>query len=168
MARDTSSSPREQADCRDSFFVPERRPRASALQKLCVSVGGELTAWEESHGVRKRKRRRADQSKHDQMVEAVLCNALHCHLKTPDTAVAVSLGRQRGSRYEPPPYAPMLSLLTALGETASASSMWRRGHARSTDAAVGPLSSLHSSSSCGLVVSASRTLGAAPAASRLS
>lgn len=105
MAQDTPVAASEQL-LRDAFFVPERRARARTLQALLADTKRELAAWEASHSVRERQRKRSDQAKHEQMVEAILCNALHCHLRSPHAAVAVSLGRERGSRYEPPPYAP--------------------------------------------------------------
>ncbi|HWK38442.1 MAG TPA: hypothetical protein VNR88_05960 [Hyphomicrobium sp.] len=49
------------------------------------------------------------------MVEAIVCDALHCHLNDSTISVAVSLGRQQRSRYEPRPYEPMKELLTRLG-----------------------------------------------------
>src|SRR5262249_52621536 len=77
----------------------------------------ELAEWETCHSTRRRRRKVADRGIHDRMVEAILCNAIHCDLATPDTAIVVSLGRQRRSRYEPAPYAPMWTLLSALGQT---------------------------------------------------
>lgn len=49
------------------------------------------------------------------MLEAILCDTLHGALSQPKEHVAVSLGRQRVSRYEPPPYAPMKKLVESLG-----------------------------------------------------
>jgi hypothetical protein len=49
------------------------------------------------------------------MVEALVCEAVRRDLLNPGGTVAVSLGRQRKSRYVPAPYAPMRHLLAALG-----------------------------------------------------
>jgi hypothetical protein len=49
------------------------------------------------------------------MVEALVCEAIRRELLVPGGTVALSLGRERKSRYIPAPYAPMRALLTALG-----------------------------------------------------
>src|SRR5262245_50007957 len=116
MARDLPGATGGRYIQRDRFFVPERRARSGSVRDLIVAAVGELNKWEARRGTRRRRRREADRARHDSIVEAVLCNALHCHLIAPDAAVAVSLGRQRRSRYEPSPYAPMWTLLSALGE----------------------------------------------------
>lgn len=106
MALDVALAASEQLVKSDNFFVPERRARAGVLQALVGAATRELGEWEAQHGARHRQRKQADQAKHERIVEAILSNALHCHLLSTGAAVAVSLGRERGSRYEPPPYAP--------------------------------------------------------------
>jgi hypothetical protein len=99
----------------DAFFVPERRARTPRAISVTNSARNELAEWEAAERTRARRRKERDQRRHDQMVEAIVCCAVHRHLTCPDGATAVSLGRERRSRYEPEPYAPMKRLLTALG-----------------------------------------------------
>jgi hypothetical protein len=81
-------------------------------------VRQQLAEWERENGARRRRRRPADQEAHDCMVEALVCEAVRRDLLSPGGTVALSLGRQRKSRYVPAPYAPMRDLLTALGRDA--------------------------------------------------
>jgi hypothetical protein len=99
----------------DAFFVPERRARTCRASALVASVQREIAKWEATERARGRRRKELDERRHDRMVEALVCCTLHRHLTCPGGATAVSLGRERRSRYEPVPYAPMKRLLTALG-----------------------------------------------------
>lgn len=108
-------SPHQSAK-RDAFFVPERRARSATARAVIEALQSDLAAWEEHRGVRQRKRREADQQKHDRMVEAVLCEAIRQALIGARGAVAVSLGKEQRSRYEPRPYKPLKALLETLSE----------------------------------------------------
>lgn len=110
--------PTRSAPDHDAFFVPERRARGPAAQALVETARQELAGWEERNGSRKRRRRRADQDAHERMIEAIICEAVRRYLIQPDGAVAISLGKQRRTRYEPRPYAPMRQLLETLGQGA--------------------------------------------------
>lgn len=105
---------KERSPFTDAFFVPERRARSIRAQLLVSHVGITLEQWETTHCLRKRRRRPDDRAKHDRMVEAIICDALHGSLDG-RPGIAVSLGKQQRSRYEPRPYAPMRDLLTRLG-----------------------------------------------------
>ncbi len=98
----------------DAFFVPERRARSEKAQHLVAHVSAELDAWEKLHKPRQRGRRQADRATHDRMVEAIVCEAVRGKLSGA-AGIAISLGRQQRTRYEPRPYAPMRDLLARLG-----------------------------------------------------
>lgn len=100
---------------KDAFFVPERRARSATARALIETVQRDLAAWEKRSGVRQRKRREADQHKHNRLTEAIICEAIRLHLIAPRRAIAVSLSKQRRWRYEPAPYEPLKDLLAALG-----------------------------------------------------
>ena len=99
----------------DTFFIPERRARSEAAKAVVSAVQGRLSQLEAASNARRRRRKTKDQLRHNLMVEAIVCEAIRCRLIHPEAAVAVSLGRERGSRYEPAPYGPMKALLSALG-----------------------------------------------------
>ena len=109
------AAPARQRAEQDPFFVPERRARTPAARAAVDIVRERLRDWQRTHGDRQRRRRRADQEAHGRMVEALVCEAVRRDLLCPGGAVALSLGRQRNTRYVPAPYAPMRDLLTALG-----------------------------------------------------
>lgn len=99
----------------DAFFVPERRARSEVAVGVVTTVRDELAEWERQRGSRRRVRKATDQQNHDRMVEALVCEAARAHRIDPTRCVALSLGRQRRSRYEPRPYEPMRPLLENLG-----------------------------------------------------
>lgn len=112
-----STKPAGDLNDRPPFFVPERRARTAAAASVVEAVLQELAAWETGLAARKRARRADDRTRHERMVEAVICDIAHRNIFLPGGSLAVSLGKERKTRYAPPPYAPMKSLLEHLGES---------------------------------------------------
>lgn len=110
----TPPAPRH--DYGDDFFIRERRARSDAAKQIVRAITARHGAWEQSYGARRRRRRTSDLADHELMVEALICNAIHAHLRHSGRAVAISMGRQRPSRYSPPPYEPLGKLLSGLGQ----------------------------------------------------
>lgn len=102
----------------DDFFVPERRARSPAAQSIIASIQHEVAVWEEQNSIRQRRRRGADQVAHQRAIEAIVCEAVRREFIQHNGSIAISLGKQRRSRYEPRPYAPMRKLLEVLGPNA--------------------------------------------------
>lgn len=83
-------------------------------KSIITVVRDRLKEWEGAGEKRRRARRPDDQFRHELMVEALVCDALRRNIVAPGGAVAVSLSKDRRSRYEPTPYKPMRGLLDAL------------------------------------------------------
>src|SRR5262245_20711416 len=143
VANNTTTPAKQRAE-QDTFFVPERRGRTPAARAVVGIARKRLHDWERDHGTRQRRRHQADQDALDRMTEALICEAVRREMLCPGGAVALSLGRQRRSRYLPRPYGPMRGLLKALGEDGlgllEVSCGWRPeiGRGRTTTCAATP------------------------------
>ncbi|MEY8144707.1 hypothetical protein, partial [Falsihalocynthiibacter sp. CO-5D18] len=82
---------------------PHRRAKSAAAETIVESVLHVVSRYEIKHGLRKRKRRLADQATYEIMVEAIVCDLLHRHLEIPGGKVHLSQSNQilrKKSRYK--------------------------------------------------------------------
>lgn len=101
----------------DRPFNPWRTPKSDNVRLIIEEVIGMLQAYEEHFGLRKRKRKPADQETFEQAVSAVLCDVMYHHLLGEQGGVAITrsntiLGRR--SRYRPSAYSKKLPAILDL------------------------------------------------------
>jgi hypothetical protein len=90
---------------RDRPFNPFRIPSSRAAHAIAAEVLNEFQNYESYHGLRKRKRRPADQATLKAMIDAIVADLIHRALTVPDGAVAVGLSHRvlgRRTRYGSP------------------------------------------------------------------
>lgn len=86
----------------DRPFNPFRLPNSFEARLIVAEVVKQLQAYERHFGLRKRKRKKADQETFEATVTAVVCDLIHRALTMPQGWLAIPLSKQvlgRKTRY---------------------------------------------------------------------
>jgi hypothetical protein len=103
----------------DRFFDPWRVPRSAGAKALIQKIAGNVEAYEDYYGIRKRRRRDKDQEALEATISAVVCDLMHAVLMEDERGIAISRSNQvlgGGDRYRAPALNRQLPyVLDALG-----------------------------------------------------
>jgi hypothetical protein len=89
---------------KDRFFQSFRRPRTDAARAVVKDITNQIENYEKRFGLRKRKRKKADQAIFEATIAAVICDAIHRYCEDPNGRIAVTRSKTilgRKSRYRP-------------------------------------------------------------------
>ncbi len=96
---------------KDWPFNPWRVPRSDNMRAVVEDVQNQLRRYEEHDGLRRRRRKPADQATFEATVSALVCDLTHHHLTGRDGGVFITRSNQvlgTRSRYRPPAYGKTL------------------------------------------------------------
>lgn len=95
-----SSSPdtQQQNKPKDRPFHPYRLPSTESAKSLVRDVLGQLMEYEAYLGLRKRKRKAADQQSFEALITILICDLVHIHLTAPDRMIHISLSKRTQGR----------------------------------------------------------------------
>lgn len=79
---------------KDRPFNPFRIPKTDKLKPLLDDILNQVQNYESHFGLRKRKRRPADQETFEATVTAIVCDLIHLHLTQPEGWVAIPQSKQ--------------------------------------------------------------------------
>lgn len=90
----SSSDTQQQNKPKDRPFNPYRLPGTENAKSLVRDVLGQLMEYEAYRGLRKRKRKAADQQSFDALVTSLICDLVHIHLSAPERMIHISLSKR--------------------------------------------------------------------------
>jgi hypothetical protein len=82
--------PQEEEKERDRWFNPYRRPASQSARDIVAEVVHQVESYEQYKGLRKRRRRPADQEVFEDTVAAIVCDLIYNHLRDPEKRVAIT------------------------------------------------------------------------------
>ncbi|MCB5206229.1 hypothetical protein [Methylovorus mays] len=83
---------------KDRLFNPYRLPSTDSAKSLVRDVLSQLMEYESHLGLRKRKRKAADQQSFEALVTSLVCDLVHIHLSAPERMIHISLSKRTQGR----------------------------------------------------------------------